>query len=102
MSIAVPRIAGDPPADRRLVLERIEIFGLAAQQIEHRAILEEAAQLSFAHEAREIGAEQRREDRVRLGVDQSLHDRAGLDLAERHRLLDEFDAAGLLKRSSAS
>jgi len=44
------------------------------------------------HEAREVGAEQRREDRVGLGVDQCLHDRAGLDLAERHCLLDELDA----------
>ena len=91
----VPRIARDPPADRRLVLQRIEVLGLAAEQVEHRAALEEAAQLPFAHEAGEVGAEQRREDGVGLRVEHRFDDGAGVDLAERHRLLDELDAARL-------
>ena len=39
----VPGIAGDVPADRRLVLQRIEIFRLAGQQVEHLDALEQAA-----------------------------------------------------------
>ena len=64
----VPGIARDVPADRRLVLERIEIFRLAGQQVEHFHSLEQPALLALAHELREIGAEQRGEDRVGLGV----------------------------------
>ena len=98
----VPRIAGDVPADRRLVLQRIEVFGLAAEQVEHGAILEQSAQLAFADEAREVGTEQRRKDRVRLRIDERLHDGAGLDLAERHRLLDEFEARAAAAPASAA
>ena len=88
----VPGIAGDVPALRRLVLQRIEILGLAAQQVEHLDALEQAARVALAHEPREIGAEERGEDRVGLGVGQRLHHRAGVDLAERRRLLgDELD-----------
>src|SRR4029079_5020553 len=39
----VPRIAGYDPADRGLVLERIEIFRFARKQAHHGAVLERAA-----------------------------------------------------------
>ncbi len=91
----VPRVTRHPPADRRLVLQRVQVLGLAAQQVEHRTALEQAAQFALTDEARKVGAEQRREDRVGLGVEHRLHDRSRVDLAEGHRLLDELDAAGL-------
>ncbi len=72
--------------------ERIEIFRLARQQAHHGAILEHAAGGAFAHQLGEVGAEQHVEDRVGLGIVDRLHHRAGIDLAERRRLLgDEFD-----------
>src|SRR5581483_966649 len=52
----VPRIAGDDPADRRLVLERVEIFRLAGEQADHRAILEYAARIALADELGEVAA----------------------------------------------
>ena len=91
----VPRVPGDIPANRSLVLQRIEVFRLAAQQVDDGTILEQPAQLPFADEAREVGSEQRRKNRVGLRVDQRLHHRAGVDLAERHRLFDEFESARL-------
>ena len=92
-----PRIAGDVPAVGRLLLQRIEIFGLAGQQVEHLDALEDAALAALAHELGEVGAEQRGEDRVGLGVGQRLRHRAGIDLAERRRLLgDELDVGLLL------
>ena len=72
--------------------ERIEIFRLARQQAHHGAILEDAARIALAHELGEVAAEQHVEDRVRLGVVDRLRHRAGVDLAERRRLLgDELD-----------
>src|SRR5689334_24172649 len=47
----------------RLLLQWIEIFGLAAKQVEHRPVVEQTAQPAFADEACEVGAEERREDR---------------------------------------
>src|SRR2546422_972026 len=49
----IPGITGDIPADRRFVLQRVEIFGLAAQQIENRTVLEQPAQLAFADRSEE-------------------------------------------------
>src|SRR5215469_1215839 len=92
----VPRVARDPPADRRFLLERIKVFGLTAQQVEYRPILEQAAQLALAYEAGEVGREQRREDRVGLRVKHRLHNRPRVDLAQRDGELDELDAAALL------
>src|SRR3546814_18979534 len=37
----VPGITGDIPADRGFVLQRIEVFRLAGQQVEHRLALEQ-------------------------------------------------------------
>ncbi len=91
----VPRIARHPPAGRGFLLQWIEVLGLTAQQVEHRPSLEQAAHFAFAHEAREVGAEQRRENRIGFCVEQRLHDRSRIDLAERDRLFDEFDAARL-------
>src|SRR5438132_1158664 len=48
----VPRITGHHPADRRLILERIEIFRLARQQARDETVLEHAAGISLAHEFR--------------------------------------------------
>src|SRR5690349_1815167 len=50
----VPRVAGDDPALRRLVLQRIEILRLAREQAHHRLAFEKPARLTLAHEAREI------------------------------------------------
>ena len=86
-----PGIAGDIPAHRRLVLQGIEIFRLAAEQIDHGPIAEQPAQLAFAYEFGEVRREQRREDGVGLCLEQRLHDRSGVDLAEWNRDLDELD-----------
>src|SRR5581483_2443835 len=87
-----PGIAGDVPAGRRLVLERIEVFGLAAEEIEHGAVPERAALVALAHELGEVAGEERREDRVGLRVGERLDDGPGFDLPERRRLLgDELD-----------
>ena len=87
----VPGIAGDDPARGRLVLQRIEIFRLAAQEIDHDAIFECAAGRALADEFGQIAGKQRAENRIRLGVIDGLRHRAGIDLAERGRLLgDEF------------
>src|SRR5436190_14384291 len=92
----VPGIAGGVPADRRLVLQWIEIFRLAGQQVEYLDTLEGAALAALAHELREVGTEQRGENCVWLGIGQRLGHRAGVDLTERRRLLsDELDV-GLL------
>ena len=89
---AVPRVAGDDPAVGRLVLQRVEVLGLAGQHAHHLAVLEQAARVALAHELRQVGAEQHVEDRVGLGVGQRLHHAAGIDLAQRRRLLgDELD-----------
>ena len=89
----LPRVAGHVPAFGRLVLERIEVLGLAREQVEHDRVLEQAPRIALAHELGEVGAEQRGEDRVGLGVCERLRDRAGVDLAQRRRLLgDELHA----------
>ncbi len=92
----VPGIARDVPADRRLVLQRIEIFRFASEQVEHLDALEQPALLALAHELGEIGAEQRGEDRLGLGVGQRLGHRAGIDLAQGRRLLSHELDVGLL------
>ena len=84
---AIPRIAGDDPAIRRVALERIEILRLAGQQAHHFAPLEQAAGIPFTHELREVGAEQHVEDRIRLGIGQRLYHAARIDLAQRCRLV---------------
>src|SRR5262249_35006393 len=81
----VPGVAGYPPALGRLVLQGIEVLGLAAEQIDHLAALEQATRAALAHEAREVPGEERREDRVGLRIGERLHDRAGVELAERGR-----------------
>src|SRR6516162_2795901 len=58
-----PGIAGDDPAGRCLVLEWIEIFRLAAQQIDHDAILKGAASATLAYEYGQVAAEQGAENR---------------------------------------
>src|SRR6185503_15547191 len=55
----IPRVAGDPPSDRGFVLQRIEVFGLAAQQVEDRPSLEQSPELALANETSEIRTEQR-------------------------------------------
>src|SRR5207244_12973120 len=71
----IPRIARDPPADGGFLLQRIEVLGFAAQQVEYGPTLEQSAHLAFTYEPRKVGAAQRREDRVRLRVDARLYDR---------------------------
>ena len=83
----VPRIAGNDPSDRRLVLERIEIFRLAREQAHDGAVLERAPRGALAHELGEVAAEQHVENGVGLGVVYRLHDGPGIDLAERRGLL---------------
>src|SRR5215831_18149662 len=88
----VPGIARDPPAFGRLVLQRIEVLGLAAEEIQHLAALEQPARLALAHEAREVAGEERGEDRVGLRVGERLDHRSRVELAERSGLLgDELD-----------
>src|SRR3546814_15635757 len=53
----VPGVAGDDPALRRLLAERVEVLRLAGQQAQHGAVLEQLAQVALAHEAGEIAAE---------------------------------------------
>src|SRR5262249_816003 len=87
-----PRIAGDDPAGRRFVLERIEIFRLTAQQIDHNAILKGAATATLAYKYGQVAAEQGTEDGIGLGIVDSLRHGAGIDLTERRRLIgDELD-----------
>src|SRR5262249_24005741 len=52
----VPRIAGDDPSDRRLVLERIEIFRLAREQADDDPVLERAAGRALAHQLGEVSS----------------------------------------------
>ena len=92
----IPRVAGHVPALGRLVLERVEIFGLSRKQVEHDGVFEQAAGVALAHEFLQVGAEQRTKYRVRLRVDQRLHDRARIDLPEGRRLLGHDLHAGLL------
>ena len=66
-------------------------FFLAAEQIDHGPIAEQPAQLAFAYELGEVRREQRRENGVGLCLEQRLHDRSGVDLAEWNRDLDELD-----------
>src|SRR6516162_10997434 len=84
-----PGITGDDPAGRRLVLEWIEIFRLAAQQIDHNAILKGTASATLAYEYGQVAAEQGAEDGIGLGIVDCLRHRAGIDLAERRRLLGD-------------
>ena len=92
----VPGIAGDDPSLRRLILERIEIFRLAGEQADDRAVLEQAARIALAHELDEVRPEGDVEDRVRLGLGDRLRDRAGVDLALRRPLLaDPLDVGAL-------
>ena len=95
----LPGIAGDRPSDRRLLLERIEIFRLAGEQADDGAVLERAAGRALAHQLGEVRSEQDVEDGVGLGVVDCLHHGAGIDLAERRRLLGhELDVRlGLLQ-----
>src|SRR5574337_1236118 len=51
---AVPGVAGDDPSIRRVVLQRVEVFGLAGQHADHRAALEQASDVSLAHELGEV------------------------------------------------
>src|SRR4029078_3199388 len=83
----LPGIAGAGPADRRLVLERIEIFRLAREQADDDAVLERPAGRTLAYQLGEVGAEQDVEDGVRLGVVDRLDHGACLDLAERAGLV---------------
>ena len=62
----VPWIAGDDPADGRLVLERIEIFRFAAEQIHHDAILKDAASVTLTDECGQVATEQGAEDSIGL------------------------------------
>src|SRR6185503_2999412 len=88
-----PRVPGHPPAIRGLVLQRIEVLGLAGEQVEHRRVLEQPARVSFAHEFLQVGGEERAEDGIGLRFGQRLDHRAGFDLAEGRGLLgDELDA----------
>ena len=82
-----PGIAGDDPACRRLGLQRIEIFGLAGQEADHRAVLKRAARVALAHELHEVAAELDIEDRVGLGGVDRFENRASVDLALRRPLL---------------
>src|SRR5919201_606039 len=50
----VPRIAGDDPAHGRVLLQRIQVLGLARKQAHHRLTLEQSACRALAHEAREV------------------------------------------------
>src|SRR5687768_3469212 len=88
-----PGIAGDPPAFGGFVLERVEVLRLAGEQVDHRDVPEQTARISLAHELLQVGGEQRAEDGIGPRLGERLHHRAGLDLAERRRLLgDELDA----------
>ena len=89
-------IAGDDPAGRRLLAQRVEIFRLAGQHRDDAAALEQAARVALADEIGQVGAEGDVEDGVRLGCGQRRNGRAGIDLAQRRPLLaDELDVRPL-------
>src|SRR6185436_410770 len=88
-----PRVPGHPPAIGGLVLQRLEVLGLAGDQVEYRRVLEQPARVSFAHEFLQVGGEQRAEDGIGLRLGKRLDYGTGLDLAEGRGLLgDELDA----------
>ena len=84
---AVPGVAGDDPAVRRIVFQRVEVFRLAGQHADHFTALEQAACRAFADELGQIGTEQHVEDRIGFGVGQCLHHATSVELAKRRRLL---------------
>jgi hypothetical protein len=90
-----PRIAGDPPSVRGLVLQRIEVFRLAGEQVEDHRVSEQSARVPFAHELLQVGGEQRAEDGVGLRLGERLDHRAGVDLAEGRGLLGDELGVGL-------
>ena len=93
----VPGIAGNDPAFRRLLLERIEIFGLTGKEAHDRTALEQATSVAFAYELDEVRTEGDVEDR--LGIcGKCLHHRAGGDLALRRPLLIHPLNVGPLRR----
>ena len=95
---AVPGIAGDDPSFRRFVLQRIEIFRLSGEERDHRAPLEQAAGVAFAHKLHQIGAEGDIEDRFRIGRGNRLHYRTRVDFALRWPLLvDPLDIGTLFR-----
>src|SRR5687767_2436208 len=77
-----PRVARDPPAVRSLVLERVEVLGLAGEQVEDHRALEEAPRISFAHELLQVGGEERAEDRVGPRLGERLHYGASIDFIQ--------------------
>src|SRR5262249_49159066 len=64
----LPRIAGDDPSDRGLVLERIEIFRLAREQADDSAVLEGAAGRALTNELGEVTSKQHVENGVGLAA----------------------------------
>ena len=91
----IPGIARHDPAFRRLRTHRCEILRLAGQETQHRALLEEAAELSFADQLGLIAGEGRVEDAVGVGAQDGLRGRAGVDLTERRILLDHHFGFGV-------
>ena len=72
--------------------------GSPVRNDDHRAVLEQAAGVAFAHELHQVGAEGDVEDRFRIGGGNRLHHRAGVDLALRRPLLvDPLDVGTLLR-----
>ncbi len=84
---ALPGIAGNDPAFRRLVLQRVEIFGLPGEGAHHCFALERAACIGFAHQADKIGAEFRIKDCVGLRGQERVDGRPRINLAESRPLL---------------
>ena len=91
----MPRIARDDPAVGRLGFQRIEVLRFAGEQVHDLAPAEEPARVALADELREIGSEQRAEDRVGLRGGERLDRRTCVDLAERRRLLRDDLHVGL-------
>src|SRR3954454_3171712 len=95
---AVPGVAGDDPTFGGFVLQWIEIFRLASQEADDRAVLEQAASIALTHQLYEIGAERNVEDGFRICSSDSLHQGTGIDLAlRRPLLLNPLDVGSLFR-----
>ena len=84
---AIPGVAGHDPAVRRFVAQRVQVLWLAGQHADHLAALKQATDVALAHKLGQISPEQHIENRVWPGIGQRLHHAAGVQLAERRRLL---------------
>ena len=83
----VPGVAGDQPAIGGFVFERVQVLGLAGQQADHFAALEQATGIAFAHKFGQVGTKQDVEDGIGFGIGQGLNHATGIELAQRRGLL---------------